>query len=101
MSTRSKRQIARRVAIEIRAAELCLDAPRGPLGQDNGYSPREYAGWGMHYWYEHRRDASKRERQALHDAAPTSDEEAAGWLARDMYKAGCRDEPPSWFRWQP
>ena len=65
------------VAIEIRAAELGIDAPRL---SDHVYSSSELSGWAIHYWYQY---GLAKDRQR----APESPSELAGWLAREIYLA--------------
>lgn len=88
----TKRQLARRVAVEIRAAELGLDAPRGPAGSDGRYSADEYTGWGLNYWdHAHPMPGSRlRKVQTAGrklQRAPRNDGEWAGWLAREVFHA--------------
>lgn len=84
----TKRQLARRVGIEIRAAELGIDAPRGYQGQDNGYHPEEYKGWCLNYW-----DHFVKSNGLVHTAGctlqdqPETDGQWAGWLAREVFHA--------------
>lgn len=93
----TKRQLARRVGIEIRAAELGIDAPRGPQGQDNGYHPEEYKGWCLNYWDHHQgpRGGVRKIGCTLQDP-PETDGQWAGWLAREVYLATW-DAVPSWW----
>lgn len=71
------------VKIEIRAAMLGIDAPRGPLGNDH-YSAAERRGWGMHYWLTTSRKGSRNWREEV-ARAPETPGELAGWLAREIY----------------
>jgi hypothetical protein len=71
------------VEIELRAAELADDAPRGPLGNDH-YTMAERGGWAMHYWLTTSRKGS-RDWHGEVARAPTTPGELAGWLAREIY----------------
>lgn len=74
----------KRVRIELRAAELADDAPRGQVWDDQIYSPAERSGWAMHYWLTTSRKGSRYWREEV-ARAPTTDGEWAGWLAREIY----------------
>lgn len=84
----TKRQIARAHRIERRAAVLGVDAPRGHLGQDSGYSPEEYKGWCLNFF-----DHFVTDRRRVHTAGctlerpPRTEGEWAGWLARFVFQA--------------
>lgn len=88
----TKRQIARRVQVEIRAAELGIDAPRGPGGTDGRYSADEYVGWGLNFW-DHSYPLPGSRLRAVQKAGrtlqrpPQNDAEWAGWLAREVFHA--------------
>lgn len=70
----------RAVAIEIRAAELGIDAPRGTPGQEDCcYSREEFKGYALHYWCEYGKSCNR---------APRTDAQQAGWLARVIFQAG-------------
>ncbi len=82
---RTKDQI-RTLDIEIRAAELSVDAPRTLDPKDRIYSPAEFRGWAMHYFHDDlnyqnsARDPGRR--------TPINRNEWAGWLAREIYVQG-------------
>lgn len=69
-----------RVLIEIRAAELALDAPRGPVHGDSRYTHDEFLGYAIHYWSQYGGKKAKM-------TAPEGAEQEAGWLAREIFVA--------------